>query len=171
MYNKVRGSYHFRYPNWDIVFIVFILGYSSSFLATQELVSSISSLMLAASSRRMSIVSLLIAIFPVFLISVSTYYRRSLPVYLYFYFKTFCVGLILQALRMTFIAGDWLVCFLLLFSDFLILFICALFYMKNRYSARRCFDQNFIIYATLCFVVRLLDYHYISPYLAQLFNS
>ncbi len=104
-----RGFHFFSCVDQIVLCAIAITGLFTSFIRKQSFICLVSYLMLAVCSKRMSIVSVFIAILPFLILTASICFRKPILVYIYFYIKFFCIGIMLQAIRLAYPAGEWIV--------------------------------------------------------------
>ncbi len=133
--------------------------------------TNISSQTLADAFGRVSVFGILVTLFLPFLISVILVFlhRRWLVLPLCFV-KTFLFGFCSHTVTATFGHSGWLICRLLLFSD-AIAMVVLLWLWHRCLDPDRVIKPELLIGCAVFFVcVAAIDYLYISPFLAALFQ-
>lgn len=85
--------------------------------------------------------------------------------------KAFSYSYCIYCLNFAFSGAGWLVCLLLLFSEFLVIINLLCFLILNYLKGSVSFFNKLIIHVSISIGVGLFDYYLISPYVAVLFNT
>ena len=120
---------------------------------------------------RQSLLGLLAIIcIPLIVSAISIYLPVPVLIYIYSVIKAFSFGCCLCGVAITFRQSSWLVRLLLLFSDtglvVLMLWLWCRILYKNRFSVRKDLVCCIVAFA----VIGIIDYFFVSPYLAMLMN-
>lgn len=117
-----------------------------------------------------SIPGLLFAVYMPFLLSAFAAYFCPPLIYAYSVCKAFSFGYCAYGIILTFGNAAWLICFLFLFSDFCLLPVLYLFWLRHISDGRSQLLFEFLICLLIASVVACIDISWISPYLLKLYN-
>lgn len=153
------------------VCIVWILGIVCGVFFSLNVDSLVYSYIRRASDGSLTFLSLIIArVSPIIISVVLTQISYAL-LFLYVYFKAFSYGFSLCVVLMAYGNAGWLLNILLLFSEFFV--ICNLLWLWIV-SCSKSHGNNYkslIISIVASTMIGLVDYIFISPYVAVLFNT
>ncbi len=161
---------HCRKPVWILAFS-WVCGISLGLFLASSMQEEFVSLMCTAAVNRVSIVGLLVMLLLPYVLSVVAF-RFSCSVLLFLvvswkgiYFS-FCIYLIMVKFPTT----GWLLCRLLLFSEFAILVPTFLFWIRSLKGNKQSLKFENLFYITVVLVVGILDYCIISPFTVNLMS-
>lgn len=118
-----------------------------------------------------SFIRLFFALFLPFVLS-AFFIRLSVPLLSLFivFIKAISVGCCSCGMLVVFSSAGWLIRFLLLFSDSLVIVLLLWFWIRNIAGDRRKFYFDLLLCSVLVFFISCIDYFAVSPFLATLFN-
>ena len=127
------------------------------------------SLMLSAASGRMSIVGLVcVCILPFLLTAFAVSIHQTFWIIFLAFLKAFCLGFCFLAFKFAFGDMHWFYRALVLFSDLVCVWVLSILWFKV-YVLNTSFHA-ITVSALVCLGFGLIDYCYISPFLADIIN-
>lgn len=127
-------------------------------------------MMRGAVSCPVSIFGLLLAVYLPFLLSALAAWFYPSLIYGLCAFKAFCFSYCAYGINLTFGNSAWLIRFLFLFSEGLLLPVLYLFWMRHISAGRTKLISELVLCALIATVVVIVDILWISPYLIRLFD-
>lgn len=174
MYKRFRKIIPIIMRDADVLTLACILlfGYLiGTFLAIETLVNFYT-LMRSAANSPVSIVGSLISAFLPFLLAFATvHYKKPALLLLILFCKAIVFSHCSMCCYLAFGSGGWLVRLLLLFSEILIFpVLCrfAILYIGQPKHLRRC---DVLICTAAAIFVAIINFYFISPYLAMLIDT
>ena len=156
--------------HWILAFF-WIVGLLTGILAVYLSGPSLSLLMRRTLDCSVSIARLLSAAFLPFILSALAVFllARSL-IFPIAFAKGFCVGYVSLGIVYTFGLSGLLFCYLLCFTDLLVLPLLWLFWLQCLNESKISVFGVFLTISVLVFLIGSIDYRLISPFLADLIN-
>ena len=174
MFKRFRKIIPIFTGNTDVLTLTFILllGYLiGTFLAAGTPVSFFT-LMRSAANSPVSIVGSLISAFLPFLLAfAAVHYGRPALLYLILFCKAIIFSHCSMWCSLAFGSGGWLVRLLFQFSDILLLPVLCHFVIRYLRRPRTLSKSDILIYSGTAALVAIINYCFISPYLAMLIDT
>ena len=159
---------HCRNPVWILAFS-WVFGLSIGLFLVFRLQGDFTSLMRAAVLSRVSIVGLLvILLFPFVSSFVAASFSRPALLFLCAAGKGLCFSFCIYLIMAEFPTTGWLLCRLLLFSDFAVLVPLFLFWIRHLSSSKQSRKRDSLLYLIVALAAGVVDYCIISPFTANL---
>lgn len=174
MYKRFRKIVPIITRNADVLTLAFVLlfGYLIGTFLAAETPFSFYALMRSAANSPVSIVGSLVSAFLPFLLAFAAVHYGK-PVLLYFIL--FCKAVVFSHCSMichlAFGSGGWLVRLLLQFSDILLLPVLCHFVILRLRQPRTLRRSDIFIYSGAAALVAIINFCFISPYLAMLIDT
>ena len=174
MYKRFRKNFPIikRNANALTLACVLLLGYLIGAFHATEAPISYYTLMRSAANSPVSIVgSLISALLPFLFAFAAVYYRK--PALLYF--VLFCKAIVFShgsmCCYLAFGSGGWLIRLLLLFSDILLLPVLCHFVILRLRQPKSLRKSDVFIYSGIAAFVAIINFCFISPFLAMLIDT
>ena len=172
MYKRFRtsiGIFWHRYARIALI-VFFLLGLCSGSIYACRAASSADSFITLVAGERATLIGLLItALLPLIFAALFSYFSVPallLPICL---LKSFAFSFCSTCVLRTFGDSGWLVRLLLLFTDSVALLPLLWFCFRQVSGNRRMFRKDFMLSFLTALVVCILDFLFVSPFLATLF--
>lgn len=158
---------HCRKSVWTLAFS-WVFGVSLGLLYASHMHEDFSSMMRTAISSRVSIVGLLIILLLPYVSSVGAVFFHPALVYLFAAGKGMCFSFCVYLIMVQFPSTGWLLCRLLLFSEFSVMVPMLLLWIRLLEDGQQSLKHDSLLYLIVALTIGILDYCIISPFTVNL---
>lgn len=172
MYKFPKSFFRYFLCKADCYFLSFfwLLGLVFGIIISSSAGDSVTSMMLTASESRMSIVSLLFVVLPFLFAALAAYFSKHWLLPAICFCRAFLFGFSAHTLSLCYGASAWIVQFFLMFTDFFVLPLYFWFCLKHICCRGVLFKRDLFACIAISVLVWIIDFCFISPYLAMLIN-